>query len=79
MLFRRRTLVTAPGRDALARVLASPTFELVPLKNAMDQAALLPPGSTVSVTASPAKGLEATVALSEQLQSAGFRAVRLQI
>ena len=75
MLFRRRTLVTAPGRDALARVLASPTFELVPLKNAMDQAAHLPAGATVSVTASPAKGLEATVSLSEQLQGAGFRAV----
>jgi methylenetetrahydrofolate reductase (NADPH) len=75
MLFRRRTLVSASGREALARVLAAPTFELVPLKNAMDHAAHLPAGATVSVTASPAKGLEATVALSEQLQSAGFRAV----
>ena len=75
MLFRRRTLVTASGREALARVLGAPTFELVPLKNAMDHAAHLPAGATVSVTASPAKGLEATVALSEQLQSAGFRAV----
>ena len=56
-------------------MLASPTFELVPLKKAIDQAAHLPAGATVSVTASPAKGLEATVALSEQLQSAGFRAV----
>src|SRR5258705_1874769 len=41
----------------------------------MTQAAFLPPGSTVSVTASPAKGIEATVALCEQLQAAGFRAV----
>ena len=47
----------------------------MPLKNAIDKAAHLPPGATVSVTASPAKGLEATVALSEQLQAAGFRAV----
>ena len=75
MLFRRRTSVSASGREALARVLASPTFELVPLKSAMDHAAHLPAGATVSVTASPAKGLEATVALSEQLQGAGFRAV----
>ena len=75
MLFRRRTSVSASGREALARVLASPTFELVPLKSAMDHAAHLPAGATVSVTASPAKGLEATVALSEQLQRAGFRAV----
>ncbi len=75
MLFRRRSFVSAPGRDALARVLASPTFELVPLKGAMDRAEHLPTGATVSVTASPAKGLEATVALCEQLQSTGFRAV----
>jgi methylenetetrahydrofolate reductase (NADPH) len=75
MLFRRRSRVSAAGREALARVLASPTFELVPLKNALDQAGNLPAGATVSVTVSPAKGLEATVALSEQLQSAGFRAV----
>jgi methylenetetrahydrofolate reductase (NADPH) len=52
-----------------------PTFELVPLKNALDQAGYLPPGARVSVTASPAKGIEATVGLCEQLQIAGFRAV----
>jgi methylenetetrahydrofolate reductase (NADPH) len=45
------------------------------LKNALDQAAFLPAGATVSVTVSPAKGVEATVALSEQLQARGFRAV----
>jgi methylenetetrahydrofolate reductase (NADPH) len=75
VLFRRRSSVSEAGRAALARVLAAPTFELVPLKNALDQVAFLPPGATVSVTASPAKGIEATVALCEQLQAAGFRAV----
>ncbi len=45
------------------------------MKNALDQADFLPAGATVSVTASPAKGLEATVALSEALQARGFRAV----
>ena len=75
MLFRRRSSLAPPAREALARLLRAPTFELVPLKNAMDQAAFLPPGATVSVTASPAKGIEATVALCEQLQASGFRAV----
>jgi len=75
VLFRRRSSVSEAGREALARVLDSPTFELVPLKNALDQAAYLPAGATVSVTASPAKGIEATVALCEQLQTGGFRAV----
>ena len=75
MLFRRRSSLTPTQADALARVLDAPTFELVPLKNALDQAAFLPPRATVSVTASPAKGIEATVALCEQLQAGGFRAV----
>jgi len=75
VLFRRRQTLAPPAREALARVLAHPTFELVPLKNAVDQAAFLPPRATVTVTSSPAKGIEATVALCEQLQAGGFRAV----
>jgi methylenetetrahydrofolate reductase (NADH) len=75
VLFRRRQTLAAPAREALARVLAHPTFELVPLKNAAEQAAFLPPRATVTVTSSPAKGIEATVALCEQLQAGGFRAV----
>ena len=66
----------APGpRAALADMLASPTFELIPLRNAIDLSAAIPPGSTVSVTSSPAKGIEATVELSLALEAAGFRAV----
>ena len=72
MLFRRHSRLTSTSRVALAGLLRSPTFELIPLKNALDQAALLPPGATVSVTASPTKGLEATVALATQLRERGF-------
>ena len=75
MLFRRRRKLLDANAAALARVLQAPTFELIPIKNAMDQAALLPSGSTVSVTASPAKGIEATVELCAELQLAGFTAV----
>ena len=75
MLFRRRSSLTPSQSAGLARVLRTPTFELVPLKNALEQATFLPAGATVSVTASPAKGIEATVALCEQLQGLGFRAV----
>ena len=75
MLFRRHSRLTKPARAALAGILAAPTFELVPLKNAMTEADRLPAGANVSVTASPAKGIEATIALAERLQAAGFRAV----
>ena len=75
MLFRRHSKLTAGARDAVAALLQAPTFELIPLKNSMAQAESLPPGATVSVTASPAKGIEATISLCEQLQDAGFRSV----
>lgn len=75
MLFRRHVSLTPPARAALLALVRRPTYELIPLKNALAQLDFLPPGATVSVTASPAKGLEATVALCEQLQARGFRAV----
>jgi methylenetetrahydrofolate reductase (NADPH) len=62
-------------RPGVARLLAEPTWELIPLKNARDVAASLPPGSTVSVTASPAKGLDATLDLAIELERAGHRAI----
>ena len=76
MLFRRRSELSAPAGEALALLLTAPTFEVMPLKDSMTLAAALPAGSRVSVTASPVMGIERTVALSEQLQRAGFRAVR---
>jgi len=75
VLFRRRRSLAASHAAALGRVLQAPTFELIPIRNAMDQAALLPAGSTVSVTASPAKGIEATVKLCAELQLTGLVAV----
>jgi methylenetetrahydrofolate reductase (NADPH) len=67
--------VATAGRSALQRVLADPTFEIIPLKNAREQAAALPLGATVSVTASPGKGIEATVELAIELERAGLRAI----
>jgi methylenetetrahydrofolate reductase (NADPH) len=60
---------------ALRRVLENPKFELIPLKNVLDQAKFLPEGATVSVTASPAKDMEATLDLSADLQQMGFDVV----
>ncbi len=74
-MFRRRRPLTGPARTALADVVGHPLFELIPLKNVETQAAFLPAGATVSVTASPAKGLEATIALAVSLAARGFRVV----
>jgi methylenetetrahydrofolate reductase (NADPH) len=74
MLTRDRGL-DATGQVALARVLADPTFELIPIKNAAEQASNIPAGRTVSVTASPGKTIEATVELAIELEKAGLRAI----
>jgi methylenetetrahydrofolate reductase (NADPH) len=63
------------GSAALAHVLADPTFELIPLKNVHEQAAAIPRGRTVSVTASPGKTIETTVELAIELEQAGLRAI----
>jgi methylenetetrahydrofolate reductase (NADPH) len=74
LLTRRRGLDEA-GRAAVATVLADPIFELLPLKSLPDQIPHLPPGARVSVTASPAKGIDATLDWAARLQSDGFRAI----
>src|SRR5437899_6811500 len=72
---RRSPVLDTPPRAGLAWILAAPKFELIPIKSVLDQAAFLPAGATVSVTASPAKGIEATVEVAEQLADRGFRVV----
>ncbi|MEX1038948.1 MAG: methylenetetrahydrofolate reductase [Acidimicrobiia bacterium] len=67
--------LSTEGISAIRRALENPIFELIPLKNALDQSAFVPDGATVSVTASPAKGMMATVDLSLELQQRGFDAI----
>ncbi len=74
LLTRRRGLDDA-GRAALRTVLEDPIFELLPLKSLPDQIAHLPAGARVSVTASPAKGIDATLDWAARLQADGFRAI----
>ncbi len=74
LLSRRRGLAS-DARAALADALADPIFEVLPLKNLPDQIPHLPAGALVSVTASPAKGIDATVDWAARLQADGFRAV----
>jgi methylenetetrahydrofolate reductase (NADPH) len=55
------------------RVVASTTFELVPLKNLDAQLPELPEGAKVSVTCSPVKGIDATLDLAAKLKASGLR------
>ena len=73
--FRRRGVVDLAGRLGLARALSEPTFELLPLKSAGAQSLFIPEGTWVSVTASPSKGLDATIDLAVALEARGYRAI----
>jgi methylenetetrahydrofolate reductase (NADPH) len=60
----------------LADMLTSARYEVLPTGTIEDKVLEhLPRGFTVTVTASPAKGIEATLALTERLAKAGYRAV----
>ena len=59
------------GRRALARLVASPIYELVPLANARDHAVALPPAARVTVTTSVRLGLDATLKLAAWLSLHG--------
>ena len=74
LLGRRRGL-EADARSALAAALDDPIFELLPLKSLPEQIPHLPAGARVSVTASPAKGIDATLDWAVRLQADGFRAI----
>ncbi len=71
----RRHGLDDAAQAALAAALADPIFELLPLNNLPDQIPHLPAGARVSVTASPAKGIDATLDWAARLQADGFRAI----
>lgn len=70
----RGPVVGSPAAGA-GTMLARARFEVVPLRGVEEQVSHLPPGSTVTVTCSPRKGVEATLELSERLAAQGFRVV----
>src|ERR1041384_8762958 len=61
---------------SLAELLRGPRYEVIPAK-ATEQSVLdwIPAGMTVTVTASPVRGLEPTIDLAEKLAARGYRVV----
>lgn len=64
--------VGSATRSAIAQVLSRVRFEIIPLKNAISEASHLPQGAVITVTASPNKGMEATMELAAELTQSGF-------
>ena len=57
------------------RLIDEMTYELIPLKNVHEQAEFLPQASTISITCSPAKDIEATLELCEKFLSKGHNTI----
>ncbi len=74
---RRRRLggETPEARAARLRLIEASNFEVIPLRSLDAALSDLPAGSRVSVTASPTKGLDATLEITEKLLAGGHRAV----
>ena len=70
------TMLTRTRGAAVRRLLANVRYEVLPTSRVEDLVAThLPAGSTITVTASPSKGLEATLSLSERLAARGYDVV----
>jgi len=64
------------GLSSVAPLLEHPRYEVFPAGSVADAVAQwVPPGMTVTVTASPAKGLDATLDLTEVLTGRGYQVV----
>lgn len=57
------------------QALAHPRFELVPIRGVEEQAGYLPPGATATITCSPTRGNENTLAAAELLVKHDLRVV----
>lgn len=64
-----------PEIDAVRGALLHPKYELIPLKNVLDQTRFLPDGAVATVTASPQRGMMATIDLAIELKNRGFEAI----
>jgi methylenetetrahydrofolate reductase (NADPH) len=61
--------------EAVRRLLRRPEFELLPLRSAIDQIDFLPEAATVTITASPTKGIEPALEYATELARRGFGVV----
>ena len=59
----------------MIEALSRPRFELIPMEGAIERTAELPEGARVAISCSPARGIEGTLSLGEELLGRGFEIV----
>ena len=67
--------MSSDDRMTIASLVSNARFELIPLKNLEPQLPAIPPSSRLSMTCSPAKGLQPTLDLTARLTDAGHHVV----
>jgi methylenetetrahydrofolate reductase (NADPH) len=73
---RRLPRIDRESRQALTRFLSSPRYEVLPTDDVEERVlATLPRDVTITVTASPRRGIEATISLAERLGKHGYQVV----
>jgi len=73
---RRLGRIDRPGRQALMAFLRSPRYEVLPTEDVEDRVlAVVPRDVTITITASPRRGIEATIDLAERLGRHGYQVV----
>jgi len=73
---RRLTRIDPPSRRALVAFLSSPRYEVLPTDDVEQRVvAVVPLEVTITVTASPRRGIEATIDLAQRLAQRGYRVV----
>jgi methylenetetrahydrofolate reductase (NADPH) len=73
---RRLGRIDRPGRQALMAFLGSPRYEVLPTDDVEERVlAVVPKDVTITVTASPRRGIEATIDLAERLGRHGYQVV----
>ncbi|NNC23860.1 5,10-methylenetetrahydrofolate reductase [Salinisphaera sp. USBA-960] len=61
-------------RTTMGRALASPDFEIMPIKGGLEAARHMPAGAFTAVTCSPAQGVDGTVEFAASIQAMGLTA-----
>jgi methylenetetrahydrofolate reductase (NADPH) len=67
--------MSATRNGALIGALSQPRFELIPMEGAIERTADLPEGAKVAISCSPARGIEGSLSLGEELLDRGFEIV----
>ena len=71
-----RLRLDSASREALTRFLSHPRYEVLPTEESGDLVMRnLPTEVTITVTSSPRRGIEATLALAERLAAGGYAVV----